>query len=103
VLRHAIRNKQIAQVGPVEQQQLCRRQSQSTRLPGKHQVHQKYWQELLGQTGGRVHRPLLELSETEKIATRQAFEACGLAQDFPADAASPSPDQATERRLRSTP
>ena len=36
------------------------------------------WQELLGQVGGPVRRPLLNLTEQEKAATRLAFEACGL-------------------------
>lgn len=49
-----------------------------TRPPGKPQAHQKYWQELLGQVGGPVRRPLLPLTEAEKAATRAAFEACGL-------------------------
>jgi len=40
--------------------------------------HQKYWQSLLGQTGGYVRAPLLELTEDEKKATRAAFESCGL-------------------------
>jgi len=38
----------------------------------------KYWQELLGQTGGRVRRPMLELDDAEKAAVRNAFESCGL-------------------------
>lgn len=50
----------------------------STRPPGKAAAHQKYWQELLGQAGGPVRPPLLQLSEPEKAATRAAFEACGL-------------------------
>ena len=50
----------------------------STRPPGKATAHQKYWQELVGQVGGRVRRPLLELSDGEKEATRAAFEECGL-------------------------
>jgi 4-hydroxy-tetrahydrodipicolinate synthase len=41
-------------------------------------AHSKYWQELLGQAGGRVRPPMLELSEAEKAATRAAFETCGL-------------------------
>ena len=41
-------------------------------------AHSKYWQELLGQVGGAVRRPLLELTEAEKDATRRAFETCGL-------------------------
>ena len=38
----------------------------------------KYWQELLGQAGGRVRPPMLELTDAEKEATRRAFETCGL-------------------------
>ena len=49
-----------------------------TRPPEKPHAHQKYWQELLGQIGGRVRAPLLELTGSEKRATRAAFEACGL-------------------------
>ena len=49
-----------------------------TRPADKPQAHQKYWQELLGQTGGPVRRPLLDLTDTEKAATRAAFETCGL-------------------------
>ena len=50
----------------------------SSRPGGKPQAHQKYWQELLGQAGGPVRAPLLQLSEAEKDATRAAFESCGL-------------------------
>ncbi|MDH3293589.1 MAG: dihydrodipicolinate synthase family protein [Acidimicrobiia bacterium] len=49
-----------------------------TRPAEKPHAHQKYWQELLGQVGGRVRPPLLELTEEEKAATRDAFENCGL-------------------------
>jgi 4-hydroxy-tetrahydrodipicolinate synthase len=49
-----------------------------TRPPGKAAAHQKYWQELLGQAGGAVRAPLLELTGEEKAATRAALEACGL-------------------------
>jgi 4-hydroxy-tetrahydrodipicolinate synthase len=49
-----------------------------TRPADKPYAHQKYWQELLGQVGGPVRRPLLELTEAEKAATKAAFEACGL-------------------------
>jgi 4-hydroxy-tetrahydrodipicolinate synthase len=49
-----------------------------TRPGGKPQAHSKYWQELLGQVGGPVRRPLLQLTEAEKAATRAAFEGCGL-------------------------
>jgi 4-hydroxy-tetrahydrodipicolinate synthase len=44
----------------------------------KPQAHAKYWQELLGQVGGPVRRPMLQLTEAEKAATRAAFDACGL-------------------------
>src|SRR5499426_1360158 len=47
--------------------------------PGeKFHAHSKFWQELLGQTGGAVRRPLLALTDAEKEATRRAFETCGL-------------------------
>lgn len=55
-----------------------RKALKSTRPAGKAAAHQKYWQELLGQAGGRVRRPLLELTDPEKAATRAAFESCGL-------------------------
>lgn len=55
-----------------------RRALRDTRPPEKPHAHQKYWQDLLGQTGGRVRPPLLDLTEAEKSATRAAFEACGL-------------------------
>ena len=50
----------------------------STRPGGKPQAHQKYWQQLLGQAGGPVRPPLLQLTDAEKEATRDAFENCGL-------------------------
>ncbi|MGB7319422.1 MAG: dihydrodipicolinate synthase family protein [Planktotalea sp.] len=50
----------------------------STKPAGKPTAHGKYWQELLGQTGGHVRHPMLELTEAEKAATRAAFETCGL-------------------------
>lgn len=50
----------------------------STRPAEKFHSHSKYWQELLGQVGGAVRRPMLELSEAERDATRRAFETCGL-------------------------
>ena len=40
--------------------------------------HQKYWQELLGQVGGPVRAPMLELTDDEKRVTREAFETSGL-------------------------
>ena len=49
-----------------------------TRPAEKPHAHQKYWQELLGQVGGRVRAPMLELTDDEKAITRAAFEQCGL-------------------------
>lgn len=50
----------------------------STRPGGKPAAHQKFWQKLLGQAGGAVRRPMLELTESEKEATHHAFQNCGL-------------------------
>ena len=50
----------------------------STRPGGKPQAHQKYWQELLGQAGGPVREPLLQLTDDEKARTKAAFENSGL-------------------------
>jgi 4-hydroxy-tetrahydrodipicolinate synthase len=49
-----------------------------TRPAEKPHAHAKYWQDLLGQAGGLVRRPLLQLTEVEKAAVRAAFEGCGL-------------------------
>jgi 4-hydroxy-tetrahydrodipicolinate synthase len=49
-----------------------------TRPAEKFHAHSKCWQELLGQAGGAVRRPLLELTPAERDATRRAFESCGL-------------------------
>jgi 4-hydroxy-tetrahydrodipicolinate synthase len=49
-----------------------------TRPAEKFHSHSKYWQKLLGQAGGAVRRPMLELTDAEKDATRRAFEGCGL-------------------------
>ncbi len=49
-----------------------------TRPDEKPHAHQKYWQELLGQVGGRVRAPFLELTDEEKGQTRDAFDQCGL-------------------------
>ena len=49
-----------------------------TRPAEKPHSHQKYWQELLGQVGGAVRFPLLELTNEEKAITREAFEQSGL-------------------------
>ena len=50
----------------------------ATKPAGKPTAHGKYWQELLGQVGGHVRHPMLQLTEAEKQATRAAFESCGL-------------------------
>lgn len=55
-----------------------RRALRETRPAEKPHAHQKYWQELLGQAGGQVRSPLLELTDGERRRTREAFEACGL-------------------------
>lgn len=55
-----------------------RRALADSRPAGKAAAHQKYWQELLGQVGGPVRRPYLELTDAEKATTRTAFEGCGL-------------------------
>lgn len=55
-----------------------RKALKETRPGGKPQAHQKYWQELLGQAGGPVRRPLLQLTDEERARTRAAFDACGL-------------------------
>ncbi len=49
-----------------------------TRPAGKPTAFGKYWQELLGQVGGRVRAPMLELTDAEKVAIRDGFESCGL-------------------------
>jgi 4-hydroxy-tetrahydrodipicolinate synthase len=44
----------------------------------KPQAHAKYWQDLLGQVGGPVRRPMLPLTQTEKETIRKALEGSGL-------------------------
>ncbi|MDZ4309935.1 MAG: dihydrodipicolinate synthase family protein [Cypionkella sp.] len=55
-----------------------RRALRDTRPDEKPHAHQKYWQGLLGQVGGHVRPPCLELTDAEKALTRAAFDACGL-------------------------
>lgn len=55
-----------------------RKALKGTRPGDKPHAQQKYWQELLGQVGGPVRRPLLNLTDAEKAAVREAFDACGL-------------------------
>ena len=49
-----------------------------TRPADKPQAQQKYWQGLIGQAGGPVRRPLLNLSDAEKAVVKSAIEASGL-------------------------
>lgn len=49
-----------------------------SRPPGKPTAFGKYWQELLGQKGGRVRAPMLELNQAEKDIIQKAFDECGL-------------------------
>lgn len=50
-----------------------------SRPPGTPQAYQKYWQQLLGQIGGPVRRPLLALTDDDRARVRAAFAASGLA------------------------
>lgn len=50
----------------------------STRPPGKPHAQQKAWMECLGQAGGPVRRPMLDLTVAEREAVRRAFAASGL-------------------------
>lgn len=49
-----------------------------SRPPGTPHAQQKYWQELLGQAGGPVRRPLLPLTEAQRATIRDAFDSSGL-------------------------
>ncbi|HKU15121.1 MAG TPA: dihydrodipicolinate synthase family protein [Steroidobacteraceae bacterium] len=50
----------------------------NSRPPGTPHAQQKYWQDLLGQVGGRVRRPLLNLTQAQKAVIERAFHDCGL-------------------------
>jgi 4-hydroxy-tetrahydrodipicolinate synthase len=50
----------------------------STRPLEKPHAHSKYWQELLGQAGGSVRAPLLELTDEEKQRVQAAVARSGL-------------------------
>lgn len=62
-----------------------RQAMKSTRPGSKPHAHQKYWQELLGQVGGPVRPPFLQLSDEERAATKAAFESCGLLEYYKSD------------------
>ena len=50
----------------------------SARPSGTPQAYTKCWMEMLGQVGGPVRRPLLNLTEDERAAARAAFALSGL-------------------------
>ena len=50
----------------------------SSKPESKPHAHQKYWQELLGQVGGRTRFPNLELTDEEKKRIKHAFNVSGL-------------------------
>jgi 4-hydroxy-tetrahydrodipicolinate synthase len=84
----------LAMAGKVEEARKIRdslepvRQAlRKTRPAEKPQAQQKYWQELLGQAGGPVRRPMLQLTDAERTAIRAAFETCGLNTSAKANAA----------------
>ncbi|MET3515082.1 4-hydroxy-tetrahydrodipicolinate synthase [Pseudacidovorax sp. 1753] len=56
----------------------ARRAFKLSRPAGTPQAHTKYWQELLGQVGGPVRRPLIGLTEEQRVLTRQLFAQSGL-------------------------
>ena len=56
----------------------------ASRPAEKPPAHSKYWQELLGQAGGAVRPPMLELTDDERRAAKAAFDACGLRAPEPA-------------------
>ncbi|MEL7045118.1 MAG: dihydrodipicolinate synthase family protein [Pseudomonadota bacterium] len=50
----------------------------TSRPADKPQAFGKYWQSLLGQVGGRVRAPMLELTSEEKATVEEAFANSGL-------------------------
>lgn len=65
-----------------------RKALKGTRPADKPQAQQKYWQELIGQVGGPVRRPLLNLTDADRATIKSAFDACGL--DLGTSPASPA-------------
>jgi 4-hydroxy-tetrahydrodipicolinate synthase len=61
-----------------------RKAFRSSRPAEKPPAHSKYWQGLLGQAGGHVRPPMLELTDQEKEAARRAFVNSGLQPEVPA-------------------
>ena len=55
-----------------------RKALQDSRARGTPHAQQKYWLELLGQAGGPVRRPLLNLTAGEQEQIRRAVDGCGL-------------------------
>ena len=51
---------------------------QASKPAGKPQAHSKVWQEMLGQVGGPVRRPLLPLTEAERRVVAEQFARSGL-------------------------
>ncbi len=49
-----------------------------SRPPGTPHAQQKYWQALLGQVGGPVRRPLLNLTESQRTRIAEAFASSGI-------------------------
>ncbi len=56
----------------------ARQAFRSARPSGTPQAYTKYWLELLGQVGGPVRRPLLNLTEAQRAAARDALARSGL-------------------------
>lgn len=56
----------------------------AARPAGTPQAFQKYWLDLLGQAGGPVRRPLLNLTDAQRARVREQFGASGLAAPAPA-------------------
>ena len=50
----------------------------ASRPAGTPQAHTKYWMECIGEVGGPVRRPLLNLTNAEKTVIEKAVAGCGL-------------------------
>ena len=50
----------------------------ASRPAGTPQAHTKYWLACIGQVGGPVRRPLLNLTDDQKAVIRDAVAGCGL-------------------------